>query len=87
MWCLAMRAIAQFLGVDPTSASKAAAATSVRPEQFTFNKEANQVAAEVGIRRQDMFNSTRALLADFFEYHWGARFPEEFGQVETCNAS
>eukprot|EP00615_Pteridomonas_danica_P019640 CAMPEP_0114381832 /NCGR_PEP_ID=MMETSP0102-20121206/3696_1 /TAXON_ID=38822 ORGANISM="Pteridomonas danica, Strain PT" /NCGR_SAMPLE_ID=MMETSP0102 /ASSEMBLY_ACC=CAM_ASM_000212 /LENGTH=586 /DNA_ID=CAMNT_0001537413 /DNA_START=249 /DNA_END=2009 /DNA_ORIENTATION=+ len=77
-----MRAIALFLEVDPASASKAAAVSSVSPEQFSFSREANQLAS--GLAHRNMLNSTRTLLADFFEDHWLARFPEASNQVETC---
>eukprot|EP00615_Pteridomonas_danica_P000516 CAMPEP_0114334230 /NCGR_PEP_ID=MMETSP0101-20121206/4240_1 /TAXON_ID=38822 ORGANISM="Pteridomonas danica, Strain PT" /NCGR_SAMPLE_ID=MMETSP0101 /ASSEMBLY_ACC=CAM_ASM_000211 /LENGTH=553 /DNA_ID=CAMNT_0001465427 /DNA_START=245 /DNA_END=1903 /DNA_ORIENTATION=- len=51
-----MRAIALFLEVDPASASKAAAVSSVSPEQFSFSREANQLAS--GLAHRNMLNST-----------------------------
>jgi hypothetical protein len=69
-----MHEIAVFLEVDPASAKKAAAASAVRPEQFQFNKDMNALSGNRA--REPMFNSTRLLLAEFFEDHWLARFPE-----------
>jgi len=119
-----MRSIADFLGVDPLSARKAAAAEAVRPESFAYNKEAFALAraaasthlspadalAEVaaaaepkskgtnagggssGFRAgpgaankpRPMLNGTRLLLAEFFEAHWDARFPDYHKNREPC---
>ena len=41
---LVLRPIAQFIGVSEDSAVRAAAAEAVRPEQFTYNQEANALS-------------------------------------------
>jgi hypothetical protein len=131
-----MRSVAVFLGVDPLSARKAAAAAAVRPEAFAYNKEAfalaraaakadsalqadaalasasangAEVAADQGLRKgsgkglsvaertaanaklvsanakpRPMLNGTRHLLAEFFEGHWGARFPDWHANKDPC---
>ena len=91
-----MATIANFLGVDPASARKAATAESVRPESFAYNKQAFDLSLKAaegagpdrskhGGKPRPMLNSTRALLLEFFEAHWDARFPDALSsQREPC---